>query len=396
MHNPTGDPTPDPLAPLVDRAIALRRALHQTPELAWHEVQTARRIREELSAVGIPWRVCAETGTVARLAADAPGRHLAFRGDIDALPIHERTEVAWRSTVPGRMHACGHDGHTATLMALGWWLRANESALPGPVTLLFQPAEEGGHGASRMIADGALEGVDAVFGWHNWPAIPFGRAVCPDGTVMAANGTFEVVVEGQGGHAAQPEVCANPVTAAAHITVALQQLLSGRVQPQRPHVLTVCSIDAPSNPTVIPAQARMAGTIRCMTTADRDALYRMMAEVIDATARAHGVTARFEPRPRYGATVNAPGAAQALRDALRAELGEDWRDTEIALPIMASEDFSDFLSEVDGAFALVGAHDGPAHAAPCHNPAYDFNDRLIDPVVRTFARLAGAPVPGSP
>ncbi|TVR01872.1 MAG: amidohydrolase [Deltaproteobacteria bacterium] len=379
-------------ARIIARATTLRRELHQHPELAWQEHRTAATIRARLDELGIPWRACAGTGTLATLAPRAEGPHLAFRGDIDALPIHESTDLPWQSTVPGRMHACGHDGHTATLVGLGGWLKARERDLPGPVTLLFQPAEEGGHGAERMIEDGAMAGIDCIYGWHNWPAIPFGRAVCPNGTVMAANGTFRITVSGRGGHAAQPEACANPVTTAAAITVALQHVLSGRVPPQRPHVLTVSSIDAASNATVIPPFAVIEGTIRCARTADRDHLYRIMAEVIEGTARAHGTTAHFEPLPRYVATVNHPGPAAACRDALRHELGEDWQDTTTPLPIMASEDFSYYLQETAGAFALIGADDGPAHQPPCHNPAYDFNDALLAPVIRTFARLAGAPV----
>jgi amidohydrolase len=175
-------------------AVRVRRALHRRPELTWNEVETAAAIRHELSRAGIQWRACADTGTVATLAGNAPGRHIALRGDMDALPIAETSGAEWTSEVHGCMHACGHDGHTATLLAAAWWLKQHESTLPGPVTLLFQPAEEGGHGAKKMIEDGAFDGVDAIFGWHNWPAIPFGKAVCPDGPVMAANGTFSITV----------------------------------------------------------------------------------------------------------------------------------------------------------------------------------------------------------
>jgi hippurate hydrolase len=199
---------------LTDAAVALRRRLHRHPELAWEETTTAQLVRDELDQAGIAWRACAGTGTVATLAPHAPGRHVALRTDLDAMPIDEATGVDWSSETPGVMHACGHDGHIATLFAAAWWCKRHEDLLPGPVTLLFQPAEEGGHGAKGMLDDGGLDGVDVVYGWHNWPALPVGRAVCPDGPVMSANGTFEIEVLGVGGHASQPEVTRDPVLAA--------------------------------------------------------------------------------------------------------------------------------------------------------------------------------------
>ncbi|MDZ7642961.1 MAG: amidohydrolase [Woeseiaceae bacterium] len=210
-------------------AVAARHELHRHPELAWQEAATAARIRTQLDAMDIAWRSCADTGTVATLASKATGRHVALRADIDALPIAEQSGASWASEVVGCMHACGHDGHTATLLAAARWLKHHESSLPGPVTLLFQPAEEGGHGARRMIEDGALEHVDVIFGWHNWPAIPWGQAVCPDGVVMAGNGTFRIDVQGRGGHASQPEACRDPVVAASAIVLALQQVVSRRL-----------------------------------------------------------------------------------------------------------------------------------------------------------------------
>lgn len=377
---------------LIGSATALRHDLHRAPELAWSEHLTAARIREELDSIGIPWRACATTGTVARLAPDAPGRHVALRADIDAMPIAEDSGAAWTSEYDGVMHACGHDGHTAVLLAAARWLAAHEGALPGPVTLLFQPAEEGGHGAKGMIEDGALEGVDVVFGWHNWPALGRGRMACPDGPVMSANGTFAVEVTGVGGHASQPETTRDPVLAAAAITVALQQLVARRLSPQVPAVVAVTWIDAPSNDTVTPATARLGGSIRVPDTAVRDHIFELIAEVADATARAHGVTAATTTTTRYAATVNHPDAAAELTAALSPELADAFggndQSPDIAVPVMASEDFSYYLAEVPGAFALVGA--GDPH--PCHSAHYDFNDDLMAPVIRAYARLAGAPV----
>jgi amidohydrolase len=381
---------------IVDSAIMMRRELHQHPELTWQEFATAALVRSRLDELGITWHACAETGTVATLAAGAGGRHVALRGDIDALPINEESGREWSSREEGCMHACGHDGHTAALMASAAWLKQNEAHLPGPVTLLFQPAEEGGHGARRMIDDGALDGVDAVFGWHNWPAIPFGQAVCPDGAVMAGNGTFRITLKGAGGHASQPEKARDPVLAAAAVTIALQQIVSRRLAPQHAAVVSVTSIDAASFDTVIRDDAVIGGSIRLADAADRDRINALIAEIADATARAHGVEAETEIFPRYGATVNHAGPAGEMRGALAEELGADWQAGHLPVPIMASEDFSYYLGQVPGAFALIGSDDGEMqHAQPCHSPRYDFNDRLIPVVARVFARVAGAPLPDS-
>lgn len=378
---------------LMEKAVNLRREFHRHPELTWAEHETAKRIRTELDRLGIPWRVCAETGTIGSLATDAPGRHLALRADIDALPIREASGVDWASEVPGCMHACGHDGHTSTLMATAAWLKQHESELPGPVSLFFQPAEEGGHGARAMIEDGALEGVDAVFGWHNWPSIPFGQAVCPDGVILAANGTFTIRVIGRGGHASQPEVCRDPVLGAAAITLAMQQIVSRRLKPQQAAVVSVTSIDAGSKETITPNEATMAGSLRVADNALRQKVMDMIVETAEQTARAWGVSAEVDMKPRYWATVNDPHEAGIYRAALEEELGPQWHSESTPLPIMASEDFSYYLNERPGAFALIGADDGQGHDAVCHSPHYDFNDRLISVVSRIYLRLAGAPLP---
>ena len=377
----------------VQEATELRHRLHRTPELSWQEHGTAQTIRAELQALGIPWRVCADTGTVATLAPMAPGRHIALRGDIDALPITEQTDTEWASQTPGVMHACGHDGHTATLMAVARWLKANESKLPGPVSLLFQPAEEGGHGARVMIEDGALDGVDWIFGWHNWPAIPFGQAICPDGPIMAANAIFEIELTGRGGHASQPELCRDPVLAAAALTLNLQQIVSRRLPPQSAAVVSVTSINAPSGITVIPQTARLAGSVRVSQTGLRAEIGQLIEEISQSTAQTYGVQAKVVVTPRYQATINHAEPAAHYRETLDLVLGPKWCNTALPVPIMASEDFSYYLEQIPGAFALIGADDGQGHDAPCHSPHYDFNDRLIDPVGRIFASLIGAPPP---
>jgi len=375
-----------------EEAVSFRRELHREPEIAWSETGTARKIRDRLTALDIDWRTCAGTGTVATLAADARGRHIALRGDIDALPIVEESGADWASEREGCMHACGHDGHTATLFAAAQWLQAREAELPGPVSLLFQPAEEGGHGAKAMIDDGALESVEAIFGWHNWPAIPFGRAACPNGAVMAGNGTFEITLRGLGGHASQPELCRDPVLAASAIVTSLQQVVSRRISPQAPTVLSVTNIRADGAPTVIPEIATIGGSFRLGDPDTRRQMGELITEITRNTAAAHGVEAHVSIHPRYDATVNHAAEARQFRDVLTAELGDGVLKAGLKMPIMASEDFSYYLNEIPGAFALIGADDGQGHHHACHSPKYDFNDRLIDTVGRIYARLAGVPI----
>jgi len=378
---------------LINDSIEFRRKLHENPELTWQETGTTQRIRDALDTYDIPWEPCTETGTLARLAISKSGPHIALRGDIDALPIQEENDIDWRSDTPGCMHACGHDGHTASLLATARWLKAHESALAGPVTLVFQPAEEGGHGALRMLETGAFEGIDQIYGWHNWPAIPFGQALCPDGAVMSANSLFSINIIGKGGHASQPEACKDPVLAGSAITLALQQVVSRFLAPQVAAVVSVTSFDAKSARTVIPENAVLSGGIRAADTGLRDQINAYVTQVAEDTAAAYGCRAEVEHTLCYGATVNDPRSAEVFRAALKDEFGEAWQCQSVPSPIMASEDFSYFLGEIPGAFALIGADDNHDHHHPCHSAHYDFNDRLIERVVRLYARIVGAPLP---
>lgn len=384
---------------VINAAIEFRHWSHQHPELTWEEASTAKRIRTLLSEWNIPWRACAEYGTVATLAANAPGEHIALRADMDALPINESAMEEFCSTEPGKMHACGHDGHMAALIGTARWLKQHEEQLPGPVTLLFQPAEEGGHGAKKMIEGGALEGVERIFGWHNWPALPAGRAVCPDGPVMSGNGTFHMQIKGVGGHASQPEAARDPVLAAAAITLNLQQIISRRLPPQAAAVVSVTSLVADSSVTVIPDSVTLEGCIRVSEPCWREPINRLIEEIAKNTAATYGVTAEVEIRSRYEATINEATSAQRYRRALGEEFGAGFDEVNLLQPIMASEDFSYYLNEIPGAFALVGmstpGEQSAAFDAPCHSPDYHFNDDIIEAVMRVFCRLVDLPVPAA-
>ncbi|MGB3210916.1 MAG: N(2)-acetyl-L-2,4-diaminobutanoate deacetylase DoeB2 [Desulforhopalus sp.] len=378
---------------LIENAILIRRQLHMIPEPCWQEVATSTAVTQRLDQLGISWRQCAKTGIVANVAQGRKGDHLALRADMDGLVLTEAVDVPWKSTKKGVMHGCGHDGHMAALLATAEWLNLHEAALPGPVTFLFQPAEEGGHGARAMIADGALEGIDRIFGWHNWPTIPFGRAICPAGPVMAANASFKIVISGSGGHASQPELCKDPVLAAAALTLGLQQIVSRRLPPQQAAVVSVTSIDSRSAETVIPDQAVLAGSVRMEKTGDLQLVGELIESTSQSIAAGYNVAAEVEFSHRYPAVVNDPIQAAVVQGILDEVLGASWLHKETNVPLMASEDFSYYLEKVPGAFAIAGAGDGSSFAVPCHNSRYIFNDHLIEPMVRVMVMIAGCRIP---
>lgn len=377
------------LATICAEATAFRRRLHRRPELLFAVDETAAAVRSELTRLGIAWRPCAGTGTVADLGP-ARGHRIALRADLDALPLTECTGLPWASEKPGLMHACGHDGHTASLIAAAAWLKLREAELPGPVRLLFQPAEEGGHGAREMVAGGCLDGVDAVFGYHNWPHIPFGRAACPTGPVMAANGEWSATITGKGGHAAAPHQCIDPILAGAHFVTVVQQLVSRQVAPQESAVVTVTCFHGGTADNIIPEAVELVGTVRAGTTQQRDALAAKVHQTLDAVCLPSGATATFSYHPCYPATVNHAATATIARAALAAELGAAWEWT-AGVPLMAAEDFGYYLAEKPGAYLLLGAGREGAAVHGCHSAHFDFNDDLIPVVARLWARIVGLP-----
>lgn len=371
----------------------IRRELHQRPELSWEEHGTAETIRKTLTALGIRWRKCAETGTVAVLNEHGTTPAIALRADIDALPIIEDSGAEWSSTHSGCMHACGHDGHTAALLATARWLKQHETELSRQVILLFQPAEEGGHGAREMIREGALEGVSEIYGWHNWPAFPYGTMACPDELVMCGNGTFDIQLSGKGGHASQPEACTDVVLAGSAIVVAMQQVVSRRLPPQANAVVSITQFHAGNAPTVLADTATIGGSIRVPDEATRALVNNAISETATNTAAAYGVECDVTHHGRYQATINHSAQAQTSRAVWTELYGEKALDHGRPMPVMASEDFSYYLREIPGAFALIGSDDGRRNPYPCHSPHYDFNDRLIEDVCRWFCRLTGMRTP---
>lgn len=374
---------------IVSEAVDLRHHLHRNPEHTWEEVNTAALIRQRLDKLGIPWKACAKTGTLAYLATGSKGITTGLRCDLDALPLNENPSLPHASENPGCMHACGHDGHTAVLWGMAAWLKEHEADLAGPVTLLFQPAEEAGHGAREMIKDGALEGIDVIYGWHNWPAMQKGKAVCPDGAVMGGNAIFKIELKGVGGHASQPECCKDPILAGSAIAMELQSIVSRRVPPQRSAVVSLTSFDGKSGHTIIPETVTLMGSLRFDEISVREILFEGVKDIASSIASAHGVQAEVHVEPCYGMTVNHREPAQHMRSSLQKVLGSDWQDDKLLIPIMGSEDFSYYLQEVPGAFALIGMAEGDDYTFPCHSPHYQFNDSIVPDAMKILGELVG-------
>lgn len=394
------------IRPHLERLRALRRELHRHPELAYREAGTAARVCDELTGLGLEPRAIAGTGVVADLGASPA---VALRADLDALPIDEQSDVEHRSATAGVMHACGHDGHVATLLGAAAALAASRDRLgERGVRLLFQPAEEGGAGAARMIAEGALDGVETVFGLHNWPATPRGSVAVRAGPMMAASGLFEIVVAGRGGHGSQPHLARDPVLAAAHVVTALQALVSRERDPLEPAVVSVCSIRGGSAHNVIPDQVTLAGTTRALDDAGIDRLHQRLAEVARNVAAAARCEATVDARRQYPALINHGAQAELVAASARDVLGPS-AVTEAGLPAMGAEDFAFYLRERPGAFLFLGAGREGEPGPPLHSSRYDFDDSLILPgavlLLRIVERTLGASLavttrpglePGSP
>jgi amidohydrolase len=349
-----------------DWIVSLRRELHRHPELMFDLPRTSALVRRELDALGIPYRhPVADCGVVATLGR-GDGPCVALRADMDALPIDEQADVEFRSEVPNRMHACGHDCHTAMLLGAARILKAREAEIRGTVKLLFQPAEEGGGGGLRMCDEGALENptVDRAFGMHVFAQIPTGKIASRAGTLLASAGMLEIVVEGRGGHAAMPHMTIDPVATAARIVCELQTIVSRELDPTTPGVVSVTTVHGGDAFNVIPAKVTMTGTIRSLTSDGLKFLQERVRAIAEGTAAAHRCTARVSfPGFDYPATVNDAGSWALARD-VGAELLE-------MQPIMGGEDFAYVLERVPGCFVVLGVGNPAVGATESvHHPKF--------------------------
>lgn len=361
----------------------LRQALHRRPELAYEEHATSRLVAEKLRAWGYEVETgLAGTGVVATLRHGPGERVIGIRADMDALPIEEGTGLAHASEVKGKMHACGHDGHTTILMAAAEEL-AQSRDFSGTVRLIFQPAEEDGAGAQRMIDEGLFERfpVDAIYGLHNWPGVPAGEFRFIDGPAMASVELFIIKVIGRGGHGAKPHLAVDPVLAAASIVMALQSVVARSIDPIEPAVVTVGAIHGGTVPNVIPDSVELQITVRSFTPEIRDQVRGRILAIAKAQAESYGATAEIFAPPGYPALINHPTQNAIARQTAKRLFGQERVGT--LPPIMASEDFAYFLEKRPGAYLFVG--NGPS--ADLHSPLYDFNDAIIGDAARFWVGL---------
>ncbi|SNT68537.1 M20 aminoacylase family protein [Paracoccus seriniphilus] len=366
----------------ISQAVAWRHDLHRHPELGFQETRTSAMIAELLTGWG--WQVhrgLAQTGVVATLGAGGPV--VGLRADIDALPIEEATGLDYASVHPGKMHACGHDGHTAMLLLAARQIAA-EGVQNGTVRLIFQPAEENDGGARVMIEDGLFREFpcDSVFGIHNWPGLAPGRLVARDDKMMAAFAIFEITVEGKGGHAAMPEQSDGVVAAAARIAAAAQELPARRLSPLDPGVISVTQIHTGSAWNVCPDQAAIRGTARWFSPEAGDILETRLGELVQGVAASQGCRATMDYQRRYPATTNSPAQA-ALARRIGEEMGLELPQAE---PSMASEDFAFMLNECPGAYIWLGAAREGANPG-LHSALFDFNDDVLPVGAEYWVRL---------
>lgn len=380
----------DSIARHLPQIVALRRELHTHPEIAFEEQWTSGRIARFLEESGVSFQrgYARGNGIVATIRGRGPGV-VALRADIDALPIQEQTGLPYASQIPGRMHACGHDGHAAILCGVARLLQENAADVPGTVKLLFQPAEEVTSGAALLVSEGALEGVSAVFGLHGWPELPVGHVGVRNGCMLAGASTFFIEITGRGSHGANPGASIDPVVVAAHLTTALQAVVSRETNPWDAAVLTVGRIQAGTTTNIIPETAYLEGTFRTLSSslqAQIRAAIERMTQNIAAAFRATA-TVRFGDSP-CPPLLNDPAMTDLARRTIDECFGREKR-VELDHPSMGAEDFAYYLERAPGSFVFLGFHDGREGRYPLlHNPHFDFNDAALPTGIALLAELA--------
>ncbi len=352
-----------------------RHTLHAHPEMAFEEISTAKLVASVLSANGITVHEgIGRTGVVGTLTR-GKGPRIGLRADMDALPLLEKNGFAHKSQHAGKMHACGHDGHTAMLLGAAVAL-SQDHEWQGTINFIFQPAEEAAGGGRAMVEDGLFERFpcDMVFGLHNWPGLALGRFAINHGPMMASFDTFEILVQGNGGHAAMPDKCIDSLVCASHLVLALQTIVSRRLSPQETAVVSVTQIHGGEAWNVLPDTVMIKGTVRCFSMATQRRIHELLTELSEGTAKAHGASATVSYDYAYPATINSVAETDIAIHAANAAVGEanvDWD----CVPSMASEDFAFMLNYKPGAYIWLGVDQDKS--VPLHNPHYDFNDDAL-------------------
>ncbi|MDD2882242.1 MAG: M20 family metallopeptidase [Rhodoferax sp.] len=378
-----------------DKLVALRRDIHAHPELCFQEQRTSDIVAAKLTEWGIPMhRGLGTTGVVGIIKGGTSDRAIGLRADMDALPMQEANTFAHASTHPGKMHACGHDGHTAMLLAAAQYL-ATQRNFDGTVYLIFQPAEEGGGGAREMIKDGLFDKfpMQAVFGMHNWPGFAAGQFAASPGPVMASSNEFKITIQGKGGHAAMPHNALDPVPVACQLVQSFQTIISRVKKPIDAGVISVTMIHAGSATNVIPNSCELQGTVRTFSLEVLDLIEERMRVMTQHTCAASGMTAEFEFKRNYPPTINSEPEAEFCRQVMASIVGAD--KVQAQEPTMGAEDFSYMLQAKPGCYAFIANGDGDHRdighgGGPCmlHNASYDFNDDLLPLGATYWVRLA--------
>lgn len=375
----------------------IRRDIHAHPELCFEEIRTADLVAEKLAEWGIPLqRGLGGTGVVGIVKNGSSARAIGLRADMDALPMQEFNTFEHASRNAGKMHACGHDGHTAMLLAAAQYL-AKQRHFDGTVYLIFQPAEEGGGGAREMMRDGLFEKfpMEAVFGMHNWPGMAAGSFAVSPGPVMASSNEFKITIRGKGGHAALPHNAIDPVPVACQMVQSFQTIISRNKKPIDAGVISVTMIHAGEATNVIPDSCELQGTVRTFTLDVLDLIEQRMRQIAEHTCAAFGVGCEFEFERNYPPTINSAHEAEFARRVMAGIVGE--AQVQGQEPTMGAEDFAYMLQAKPGAYCFIGNGDGVHRemghgGGPCtlHNPSYDFNDELIPLGATYWVKLAEA------
>ena len=386
--------------PIVNRVADLhneikewRRDFHAHPELRYDVHRTAGAVAEKLKSFGCDEVVpgIGRTGVVGVIRGRKAGNKVVgLRADMDALPLEEETGLPYKSTVPGKMHACGHDGHTAMLLGAAKYL-AETRNFAGTAVVIFQPAEEGGAGALAMVKDGLISrfGIQEVYGMHNYPGLPIGQFAIRPGTMMAAADHLQIEIEGKGGHAARPHLSIDTILVGAQMINQLQSIVARNVDPLEAAVVSVCMFQAGHTDNVIPQHAVLRGTARSLTPDVRELLHKRIGEVVEGTARMYGASAKVTYTNGYPVVVNHERQTAFAADIACEIAGKDKVDIDVP-PVMGAEDFAFMLQERPGAFIFVGNGD----SAGLHHPAYDFNDEAIPVGTSYWVRLAETALAG--
>ena len=363
-----------------------RRTIHQHPELLYDVEQTAQMVAELLTQFGCDEVVegIGRTGVVGVIKGRLDGPTIGLRADMDALPILEESGKPWTSTVSGKMHACGHDGHTSMLLGAAKYFCETRN-FSGSVAVIFQPAEEGGAGGKAMVDDGMMSrwNIEEVFGMHNLPGLPVGQFATTPGPIMASVDVFDIVIEGRGGHAAMPHQCVDPVVIASQIVVGAQSLVSRTLDPMESGVVSITCFHAGTVDNVIPEQATLKGTIRTLKPEVREHLEQRLVHLVETTAKAHGGSAKIDYQVLYPPTVNHSAQTDFAAEIAREVSGNPQLVDENYPATMGGEDFSFMLNERPGNFIFLGNGD----TAGLHHPKYDFNDDAIPVGCSYWVRL---------